>query len=369
MKKIFFTEPDIDKKDTIELLKKTIDNNFPNEGKLTNKLEKEAKKILKSKYAVATTSGTAALYLSFKSIGIKDGDEVIIPNITFQATANAVKMAGAKIVLADIDPSTLLINLRSLKKLISKKTKVVVPVHVSGRGQNIQEIVKFCKKKKIYVIEDAAEAFGSKIKKKCLGNFGNLGCFSFAPNKIITTGQGGLIVTNDKKIYKNLITFKNQGRIGESTGGADDFISIGTNLRFTDLQSALGLSQLKNFKKRKEKLISIYKFYKKNIIENSKFKIFKFDYKNGELPLWTDVYCAERDKLLQFLKKNMIQCRPYWFPINTTKPYKSSSKNLINSQKLFKKLMWLPSSLKMTLAEQKKICRLINKFYYKDSYK
>lgn len=153
MKKIFFTEPDINRKDTIELLKKTIDNNFPNEGKLTNKLEEEAKKILKSKYAVATTSGTAALYLSFKSIGIKDGDEVIIPNITFQATANAVKMTGAKIVLADIDPSTLLINLRSLKKLISKKTKVVVPVHVSGRGQNIQEIVKFCKKKKFMLLK------------------------------------------------------------------------------------------------------------------------------------------------------------------------------------------------------------------------
>ena len=199
--------------------------------------------------------------------------------------------------------------------------------------------------------------------KKCLGNFGILGCFSFAPNKIITTGQGGLIVTNNKKIYENLIKFKNQGRIGESTGGADDFISVGTNLRFTDMQSALGLSQLKSFEKRKEKLISTYKYYKKNLVENNKFKIFQFDYKNGELPLWTDVYCNERDKLLKFLKKNMVNCRPYWFPISTTKPYKSSSKNLMKSKKIFKKLMWLPSSLKMSLAEQQKVCRLINKFF------
>ena len=111
-------------------------------------------------------------------------------------------MTGAKIKLADINPSNLLMDLKSLKKLISK-TKAVIPVHVSGRGHNIQEIIKFCKKKKrINVIEDAAEAFGSKFKKKCLGNFGILGCFSFAPNKIITTGQGGLIVTNNKKIYR-----------------------------------------------------------------------------------------------------------------------------------------------------------------------
>ena len=147
MKKICFTEPDIHRKETIKFLKETIDSNFPNEGKLTNKLEK-GKKNSEVQHAVATTSGTAALYLSLKSIGIQHGDEVIIPNITFQATANAVTMTGAKVKLADINHSNLLMDLKSLKKLVSKKTKAVIPVHVSGRGHNILEIIKFCKKKK-----------------------------------------------------------------------------------------------------------------------------------------------------------------------------------------------------------------------------
>ena len=183
MKKICFTEPDIHRKETIKFLKETIDSNFPNEGKLTNKLEKKAKKILKSKYAVATTSGTAALYLSLKSIGIQHGDEVIIPNITFQATANAVTMTGAKVKLADINPSNLLMDLKSLKKLVSKKTKAVIPVHVSGRGHNILEIIKFCKKKELMLSRTQLKLLGLNLKK-CLGNFGILGCFPLHPTRL-----------------------------------------------------------------------------------------------------------------------------------------------------------------------------------------
>ena len=361
MKKISFSKPLINKKDSLSLIKKVINSNFPNEGKFTNRFEKIAKKILKSKYAVATTSGTAAIYLALKALDVKPGDEVVIPNITFQATANAVKMTGATVKLVDIDPHTLLIDLFKLKKVITNKTKVVIPVHISGRGQNINELVKFCKKNKIEVIEDSAEAFGSKYKNKSLGSFGRCGCFSFAPNKIITTGQGGLIITNEINIYKKLLALKNQGRIGESTGGQDDFICEGTNLRFTNLQAAIGISQLKTFEKRKKKLISIYKFYKKNINENHEFKIFSFD--KGEIPLWTDAYCAKRDKLIKFLKNNGIQCRPYWFTINSTKPYKSASKNLLVSQKIQKKLLWLPSSLSITKTQQKKVCNMINFFF------
>ena len=362
MKNILFSKPLINNSSAFKNLKQVVYKKFPNEGSFTKKFESDSKRILKSKYALATTSGTMALYLSLKALNIKSGDEVIIPNITFQATVNAVKMSGAKPILVDINPKNLLIDLNALKKSITKKTKVVIPVHVSGRGENIIEILKICKKNKIKIIEDAAEAFGSKIKKKYLGNYGECGCFSFAPNKIITTGQGGLIITNKKKIFQKLKALKNQGRIGQSTGGEDNFVSWGINSRFTNLQAAFGLSQLKTFNQRKKKLIDNYKFYLKELVQNKDFRIFNFDIKNGELPLWTDVYSSRRNKLIKFLKRNNIQCRPYWLPINTTIPYKNPKKKFPNSKKLFKKLMWLPSSLDLTTKELKKVCKKINEF-------
>ena len=176
-------------------------------------------------------------------------DEVLVPNITFPATANAVKLTGAKVVLVDVNKNDLLINIDDLKK-ITRKTKAIIPVHVSGRGGNILELIKFAKSKRIKVIEDAAEALTSKSGSRFLGTFGDAGCFSFAPNKIITTGQGGIIVTKDKKIFDSLKKLKDQGRVGMTTGGEDKYSTIGYNFKFTNLQGALGLSQLSNLKKK-----------------------------------------------------------------------------------------------------------------------
>ena len=365
MKKINFASPSINTKEVLKYTKKILIENFPNEGKLTKIFESKIKKILKTKYVVSTTSGTSAIFLALKTLNLKKDDEVIVPNITFPATANAVKMSGAKLVLADINPNNLLMDLDYLKKIISKKTKVVIPVHVSGRGENIKNIIKICKSKNIKIIEDAAEAFGSKIDKKCLGTYGDFGCFSFAPNKIITTGQGGIVVTNNKFYFKKLSQMKNQGRAGPTTGGEDNYVSVGFNLKFTNLQSALGISQLKTFYQRKQKLLKIYRFYKKNLVKNDNFKLFKFNEKSGELPLWSDVYCKQRNQLFNYLKKKNISCRYFWRPLNTCKPFSKPNFQFKNSSKLNGKLMWLPSSINLKPIEQKKICKLINKFYFK----
>ena len=364
--KIVLSKPVINTPKTINLLKKVLKSAFFNEGTQTRELEKKIAKILKVKYCLFTTSGTTALFLALKALGIKNNDEVIVPNITFAATANAVSMAGGKPIFVDVNPLNILINEKSLLKKISKKTKFVIPVHVSGRGNNIERIIKVCKKRSIKVVEDAAEAFGSKINGRNLGTFGEVGCFSFAPNKIITTGQGGLVVTNNKKIYKKLKIFKDQGRVGPTTGGEDNYVSLGFNLKFTNLQAALGLSQIRELKWRIKKLKKIHNFYLKKIKQNDNFKIINFDLYKGELPLWTDVWCEDRNKLVKFLETKNIFCRYYWKPLNMTRPYKTSFKNLNNSKKLIGKLMWLPSSLDMTYKQQKKICKLINLFYQKN---
>ena len=158
---ILLSEPVLEKNKIMSLLEKVLISNFPNEGKFTKILEKKISRLLKVKHVVATTSGTASIFLALKAIGIKRDDEVIVPNLTFPATANAVMLAGAKPILVDVDINNLLIDEKSLLKKINKKTKAIIPVHISGRGTNIKNILKIAKAKKLFVIEDAAEAFMS----------------------------------------------------------------------------------------------------------------------------------------------------------------------------------------------------------------
>ena len=365
MNKIILAKPVFNIHDAFKNLKIVLKSNYINEGKQTEEFEKKISKILKVKYAVSVTSGTIALFLALKACGVKNDDEVLIPNITFPATANAVKMAGAKPILVDVDLVNLLIDEKSLMKKINRKTKFIIPVHVSGRGGNIKKIMEICKKKSIKVIEDAAEALGSKVKNKNLGSYGIAGCFSFAPNKIITTGQGGIVVTNNKKVFKNLRILKDQGRVGPTTGGEDNYVSTGYNFKFSNLQSSLGLSQIKDFKWRMKKLKNIYQYYCRNIKQNNNFKIIKFDINGGELPLWTDVWCKNRNRLFNFLKSKNIVCRYYWKPVNTCHPFLTPFKSLPNSKKVLNTMMWLPSSLDMSLRQQKKVCDMINLFYSK----
>jgi len=362
VKKFYPTNPVINTTDTLRLIKICLNKNFPNENVLTKKLENILKKLLRVRHVILTTSGTSAIYLALKANNIGRGDEVIIPNITFPATANAVQMTGAKVVLADVCQKNLLLDVDLIKTKFSKKTKAIIPVHISGRGNNIINLKKFSDKKKVTIIEDSAEALGSKYKNKSLGTFGACGCFSLAPNKIITTGQGGIVVTNDKKLYKKIILLRDQGRYRDKKNESR-YIYKGFNFKFTDLQSGLGLSQIKNFKKRKEKLLNIFKFYKKNLIKSKNFRIIGFDIKNGELPLWTDVYCTRAKSLYNYLKKKGIFCRLFWEPINTLKPYKKSFKNLQTSKKLKNNLMWLPSGQDLKKNELKFICSSINQFF------
>jgi len=361
--KINFINPVINTNKTLVYLKEILKNNSPNEGYLTRRFEDKISKLLNVKYVIATTSGTIGIFLALKALKIKKGDEILIPNLTFAATINAVDLVGAKPILVDIDKKSLLFDLDSLKKKITKKTKAIIPVHISGRGSNIRELVKFSKKYKLKIVEDAAEAFMSKDKKKSLGTFGEIGCFSFSPPKIFTTGQGGVVVTNNLKYYKEILKLKNQGRVGLTTGGEDKHVSVGYNFKFTNLQSALGLSQLENIKWRVKKLIEIHSLYKKNIIQNNKLRLFKFNLNKGELPLWTDIYCYDRNKLHRFLLNKGIECRYFWHPLNYCKPYKKSFMGLDNSKLLMGKLMWLPSSLSLDKKDVLKICKYINQFY------
>ena len=330
-------------------------------GKHLKKFENNFMKMNKLTYGVSVKTGTDALIISLMALGIKKDDEVITVANTAIPTISAIKFLQAKIKLVDVGEDYL-IDVNKIEKLITNKTKVIIPVHVSGRGNNIKEICKIAKKNKIDVIEDSAEAFMSKYESKFLGTYGKIGCYSFAPNKIITMGQGGLIVTNDKKIYKKLLKLRDQGRTNSVMTGEDEYDTIGFNFKITNMQGALGISQLRDIKSRIKILKRNYKFYKDNLITNKNFKIIQFNIKKGEVPLWVDISCSKRNKLYNYLRNKEIYCRYYWKPLNTTKPYKKSFSTLPASKSLYGKLMWLPSSLKLTKKDLSKVCGYINKF-------
>ena len=213
------------------------------------KFEKDVENFLRVKYCITTTSGTMAQYIAMKALGIKKGDEVITQAFTFVATVEAILEIGAKPIIVDID-KTFNMSPEDLKKKISKKTKLLIPVPMLGNQCNMKEIIKIAKKNKIKILEDSCEALGAKLGKKFVGTMGDAGVFSLDFAKTITTGEGGLIVTNNKKINDFCREFRDHGHQNNSNypRGQDTRTNWGLNLRMSELQAAVGIAQLKKLK-------------------------------------------------------------------------------------------------------------------------
>lgn len=359
---ILWWEPVIGDKEK-KLILKALDNNYPNEGELATKFEKIIAEFVGTKYAIAVTSGTVAMFLSLKACGIGPNDEVIVPDLTFIATANAVDMCGATPVLVDIKSETLNIDPNAIEKAITEKTKAIMPVHVTGRPSDMTAVIDIADRHNLFVIEDAAEAFMSKYNSKYLGTFGTTGCFSFSPNKIITTGQGGIIVTDDDKIHQRLRELKDQGRPVRGTGGDDIHYSRGYNFKFTNLQAALGLGQVSYLDERTKRLKKTHEIYEEHLKGVDAIQVLPFNIGGGELPLWTDVLVENRDELVDYLKAKNIDCRKFWHPLHTQKPYESSNARFSIATELAPKALWLPSAFTMDDEDIYYIIDMIRKFF------
>ena len=244
-----------------DLLEQVIDSTFLNDGRIVKRLETELADMLECAYVIAVTSGTAAIYLSLKALGIGVNDEVIVPDMTYIATANAVSMTGARVKLVDVSPESLCIDVNRIKEAVNSRTKAIIPVHVSGRGADMEKIMAIAEEKNLVVIEDAAEALKSRHEGKYLGTWGHTGCFSLTPFKAITSGQGGFITTNSDTLHQKLRKLKNQGLLGPATGGADFHEEIGFNFKYTDLQAAVSLGQLHDLERRLKRMQQIYDLY------------------------------------------------------------------------------------------------------------
>ncbi|NQU33324.1 MAG: DegT/DnrJ/EryC1/StrS family aminotransferase [Bacteroidetes bacterium] len=294
-------------------LKQVIQKQWLTEGPFAEEFVSLIKDKTGAKYAVLANNGTLALFIALKAIGIKDGDEIIIPNITFIASATSAYFAGATPVFVDVDPNTLNIDVTQLEKLITSKTKAIMPVHVYGQAADMDPILDIAKKYNIKVIEDAAQGYGVEYKGKHTGTIGDVGTISFFADKTVTCGEGAVVLTNNEEIYNTLKLLRNQGRPNSGT-----FIHpfLGMNFRMTDLQCAVGVAQLKKFDKiiqLKTKNYDLYYEKLKNVKEISFVEIEEY---SNFIPFRVNIKVDKKEELIQYLEENKIQTRTFFYPLH-----------------------------------------------------
>lgn len=350
-------EPWIGKEEIEEVLN-VLNSGWITEASKTREFEQMIAEFTGSKYVCILSNGTVTLFAALSALGIGPGDEVIVPDFTMVASSNAVLLTGAKPIFVDIEKESLCLDLNAVENKISKKTRAIMPVHLNGRSCDMAKLLKIAKKNKLYIVEDAAQALGSYFKNKHLGTFGNIGSFSFSTPKIITTGQGGALVTNNKKLYEKIIRLKDFGRINRNSQDHDE---VGFNFKFTDIQAAMGVAQMKKLKYRLQRKKEIYKIYLRELKDVEEIKFFETDLSQTS-PWFIDIIVPDQMKLKVYLKTKGIGTREFYPAIHTTKPYKSKEK-FLNSRWAAKHGLWLPSSSFLTDSDIMRICQEIKNYY------
>lgn len=318
-------------------------------GKFIEEFEQNFSNYCNRKYGVATSNGTVALHLALKALGIGKGDEVIIPDLTFVAVANAVTYCNAKPIFVDSHPEYWCIDPEKLEEKIAKRTKAIIPVHLYGHPCDIDAIMGIAEDHNLYVVEDAAEAHGAEYKGKMVGSFGDISCFSFYGNKIITTGEGGMCLTNNEELVEKMRTLKNHGMSPERRYWHD---VVGFNYRMTNLQAAVGVAQLKKLKEFIERKRKIAKWYEKELRDLAEKGLITLPPEMDWAKCVYWMYCIlveddasiSRDTLMKKLEEKGIETRPFFYPMHVLPIYKNYEKFPI-AEEIARKGINLPSSV------------------------
>ena len=329
--------------------------------------ESKFSKKINRKYSIAVSNGTAALEIVIKALGIKKNDEVIIPNFTIISNALAVIKQNAKPVLIDCDLKTWNINIDEIEKKISKRTKAIIVTHIYSFSNDMDKILKICKKYKIKLIEDAAEVLGLKYKKKMCGSFGDLSTFSFYANKQVTCGEGGMISTNNFDLYQKCKSLRNLSFGKKQRFNHDD---IAWNYRMTNIQAALGISQLKRLDKIVKKKIYIGNYYFKRLSKNKNIYMTPPKISYSKNIYWVVGILIKNKKVLaqniiKDLNKYGIGARPFFWPMYNqnifTKMKIFEKGKYPNSSYLGKYGFYIPSYIKLDNSQMNYIISIINR--------
>ena len=309
------------------------------QGEITAELEAKLAEQLKVPYVTLTTSGSVALLLTLIASGIGPGDEVIVSNRTFIATAHAPQLIGARIRLVDTKEDVPLMDPEQVLQNITPNTKAIIPVHLNGRACNLSLLREIADQHGLCLIEDAAQALFSKYKGNYLGGFGHFGCFSLGVTKLITSGQGGFVVTNNKTFHEKLQLLRSHG---VDSPLSEQFGAFGFNFRYTDIQASIALKQLERAPHKIKAHLKLYKQYGECIKDFRSVRMLKVETNKGEVPIWIEVLCKERDRLMSFLTKRGIESRKATPNLNVS-PHLRDRRIFRNSDYFEKRLLVLPS--------------------------
>jgi perosamine synthetase len=361
MKKIIHvSEPNFSGNE-VKYVTEAVKSTWVRTGKYIDTFEKEFAKFCNVPYAIATSNGTTALHLLFLALNLKKGDEVIVPDMSYVASANAVSYVGAKPVFADVDKDTWTISPEKIEKKITKNTKAIEVVHLYGHPAEMDEINKIAKKHGIVVVEDACQAHGALYKGKKVGSLAKAACFSFSGAKIITTGEGGMITTKSKQLFNRIDDINN------------DFMDknkkffhteIGYNFRLTNLQAALGLAQFENIDKFLDAKIKNAKIYNSLLKDQDILQL------PVEKPWAKNIYWLYsvvlkknglRDRMMRYMSDAGIETRPFFTPMHDLPMYKQKGDFAV-SDYLAKNGLSFPSGTGLKESQIEYICKEIIKF-------
>jgi len=357
-------EPYIGKGETDNVIKAMKSGWISSKGDFILEFEEKFAKYCGVRYGVATSNGTVALHLALKALDIKSGDEVIVPTLSFIATANAVTYCNTKPIFVDSHPDYWCINPEKIEEKITKNTKAIIPVHLYGHPCDMGAIMDIAEDNNLYVIEDAAEAHGAEYRGRKTGSFGNISCFSFYGNKIITTGEGGMCLTNDEELADKMRILRGHGMNPNKKYWHD---VIGFNYRMTNVQAAIGVAQL-------EKISEMVETKRENaMLYNSLLK----EIDGIGLPpeakwvknvywmysiLVNDKFGMSRDELIVKLGEAGIDTRSFFYPIHIQPPYKDHTGKFPVAEELSRKGVNLPSSVTLKRGNIEYIASKIKEF-------
>lgn len=346
---------EITKRD-VELLQKSVEDRNIMEGPVLEEFEKKMGDLLSVPYVIGTSSGSAALALALMGIGIKPGDEVIVPDLTFVATANAVCMLGAKVVLAPTEKNRPLLDLGLIDTLITKKTKAIITVDLNGRTAWSKELKERYGGRGIYIIDDACQAFMSGSRDGKAGTLADVGCFSFGITKLLTVVNGGMAVTNNKELYERMKIMKTQGM--KSVFEGDAYYYPGFNFKLPDVLASIGLGQLERLDEKISHVRQIEELYQSGLkgIKGISF----IENKENEFHYMTDILCEDRDLVRKTLYENGIISRPLGMPLHTA-PYLEQNEDIYQtSSKLQKELLYLPCGPNQSLENVEEVIQVLS---------
>jgi perosamine synthetase len=296
-----------------EALRACFERNWITEGPQSEKFLEQLKTLTGARFAVLAPNGTLALYLGLRALGIGPGDDVLVPDFTFMGSATAVEMTGATPVFCDIDRRTLQAGVAHMEAALTPRTRAVMPVHIYGMTCEIGPLVAWAHARKLLVIEDAAQALGVRFRGRHAGTFGDVGCFSFFADKTVTTGEGGLIVTDNEHCYSALRLLRNQGRMDR---GSFIHPAVGYNFRMTDLQAAIGLVQLSKLDgivARKQALLALYR---ERLAALPQVRFIAVTPESSYIPFRVAVYAERATELMKFMEARGIQTRTFFYPLH-----------------------------------------------------